>query len=932
MDIWNESATLTFANEADVEHQFVVPLLAALGYLSEEVAPKYPVKFQEGRRGRPHEADLVVFCGSRVTGNALITIEAKPPNEPIDGAKAQAQSYARNLGTPFFVITNGVEIEIWQLQLVGDCISVHRCLLSQLNADRPAIERYIGSDAARAYFHSLRRANPLIQAMDTTPYVTAEQLRLGSDELFVERSLQREGADEAFAIRSDQLAETFGQGGVVVGLSGYGKSTLARQMARQSLSQVRTGVTRRVSFEVWLPDVAEMRIGIAEYMRQRIVSSCPAMTEASFRRWLHDEGAVLICDGFDRLAERGRIETELRTLRRDNPALQLFVFTRPGVQPALELPCLTLLSLAEDQQFELFSKVYPNKPGATMAWYTMPKPLRALCFHPLLLTLVAKYVVIRGDTSVRIGDIFENWLAKLIEAPARPPSMRVKLEEALLAVALSTVDRPISRKEALEVVERRGFSATVFDELLSSDAVAQGTSTIELQHELLADYLRARHVASADEHFVSYLEHGVVKKGSLLPILLMSMLGTREKQRALWQKLQRASLDVYLHALLFRADTGEDFAAVEPQKATEQYLEDLLDGLEGPLASFFPQMRPAAVSLLTAGGSGSLGIRGFQNTRDKVVVYQFIANAEGTAARVAIADVSSDMAPIFTSNLTRSGSEIDSGRVHGARQLRRLLLDVVARRELLGGKPWITERLLGKVRFLEGAVWRVRPRAHNLAALKEHLAKDFQSAYPSSIVGTRWVQGVLNDINRMMEEGEVILSHWWLPNVNPSTLSPVSDDQHHRVLDDHFRRTLLTYMDICEHNLSGFLDQASYAVMPVRWQLELKRGGVFGTSMFYWWTPVRDLNDAGADSTFVEERTKRTREDELDVFAKLRAMNRPTDAHMLSYGSTPIPEFDGTRFNSTFDGETSVLRYACELFVSDIKALFDSLTLRGFNA
>lgn len=46
------------ANGAKVEHDFIAPILAALGYDNEHIAPKYPVIFQAGRSERPNEADL----------------------------------------------------------------------------------------------------------------------------------------------------------------------------------------------------------------------------------------------------------------------------------------------------------------------------------------------------------------------------------------------------------------------------------------------------------------------------------------------------------------------------------------------------------------------------------------------------------------------------------------------------------------------------------------------------------------------------------------------------------------------------------------------------------------------------------------------------------------------------------------------------------
>jgi len=70
-------------NEADVELRLVIPLLESLGYdRNVDIAPKYPVVFQQGRVGRKPEADFVCFYGPlRDRDNSLLVVEAKAPHE-----------------------------------------------------------------------------------------------------------------------------------------------------------------------------------------------------------------------------------------------------------------------------------------------------------------------------------------------------------------------------------------------------------------------------------------------------------------------------------------------------------------------------------------------------------------------------------------------------------------------------------------------------------------------------------------------------------------------------------------------------------------------------------------------------------------------------------------------------------------------------------
>ena len=103
-------------SEADVELRLVLPLLHALDYENDDIAPKYPVVFQEGRVGRRPEADFVCFWGLlRTRDNALLVVEVKKPGEALTDAKAQGESYAQNLRAPLLLLTNGEVLEIGRL-------------------------------------------------------------------------------------------------------------------------------------------------------------------------------------------------------------------------------------------------------------------------------------------------------------------------------------------------------------------------------------------------------------------------------------------------------------------------------------------------------------------------------------------------------------------------------------------------------------------------------------------------------------------------------------------------------------------------------------------------------------------------------------------------------------------------------------------------
>ena len=91
-------------SERDVETKLLGPLFQdILEYPPENLHWDEPVPMVLGRERKTKKADLVAFHD----GQAVVTVEAKSPREPVQSAIAQVDSYAFALQTPYSVITNG---------------------------------------------------------------------------------------------------------------------------------------------------------------------------------------------------------------------------------------------------------------------------------------------------------------------------------------------------------------------------------------------------------------------------------------------------------------------------------------------------------------------------------------------------------------------------------------------------------------------------------------------------------------------------------------------------------------------------------------------------------------------------------------------------------------------------------------------------------
>lgn len=115
-DSWFENLEgRVFESEREVEYYFIVPLLEQLGYEEDDFAIGYPVQMYEGVKKVQKEADFVLFNGSsRSKEDALLIVEAKKTTRGLtEDAVGQARGYAMWLITPYYVVTNADEIQVW---------------------------------------------------------------------------------------------------------------------------------------------------------------------------------------------------------------------------------------------------------------------------------------------------------------------------------------------------------------------------------------------------------------------------------------------------------------------------------------------------------------------------------------------------------------------------------------------------------------------------------------------------------------------------------------------------------------------------------------------------------------------------------------------------------------------------------------------------
>ncbi len=163
----------TIKRETEVRTKIIYPLLDELKYKRENIVDEFPVYAKEGRKDLPAKsADIMIFSNSGannykennekdvnwVRNNSLIAIELKKPSEKIEEAKEQATFYAMWTRCLIYIITNGEDIEIYQLKDFSADILLFAGKILDLNSKWDELYRTL-------HFNSLKqkKINPIIK-------------------------------------------------------------------------------------------------------------------------------------------------------------------------------------------------------------------------------------------------------------------------------------------------------------------------------------------------------------------------------------------------------------------------------------------------------------------------------------------------------------------------------------------------------------------------------------------------------------------------------------------------------------------------------------------------------------------------------------------------------------------------------------------------
>lgn len=918
----------------------MVPLLEALGHDPLNIVAKVPVFFQRGRQSRPGrkpEADFVVYAEkpfSRAT--SLIVVESKHPTEPLDGAKEQGESYAHNLRAPVLLLTNGQQLEVWQLQPTTESTRVLACCVDDLPQHRGVIEGILSVEALRDHCKRLAHKRFDLLARDLSAYEQAahERARPSPTNAVPRRLRERDTQHER---NSRELLNLPSRGAVITAASGFGKTQLARSLVYESIERRWEGSTEVLPIDVFLPDLAQSGQRLEAFLAERVAAQKPGFSVARLKDIARDTGLLLIADGFERIEalKRPWVEGQLRTLLIDQPHTRIFVMSRAQAAPTeLNLPTLELQGFSPDELRNLAELHSAVDPDVRVAFSGAPDYVYRLGEIPLLADQVMKHYASNRSYPSNLSALFEGWLARIFAASG---TINRALDRQLLErIAVETVARPLDVARACELFANRADSESTLQRLAEHDAITVRGTTIELQHEALADHLRAVHfwnmTPSPDR---SRLEALAFDPSSLFAFLLVSAAPTADARSAAWEAIAQKDMRLAIRSLRFSGFDNPFIGEINEadglrlardlQSTIETLITSHLEPVSGPLREGI-----AGQPVEKLGVVANVG-------KDDIAYFFFDATDADEAAVLVGADEWERAPRMYYHALHRMGFGPEAGRVLAVNCAKQAIEELIEHRSLLGGRVWTEERAFGRLRHL------VRRYRVSLDPTEfDQALKHVEPLAGQWVGGSRFTRGqsfaideLLADLRWLREQGIKRLGQWW-EDLDQLNLRELDHQQRFAgTLDAYYRRRQLAYNEVVERSLPAIRPYLrTHRLMPLRMEIvaefHTRRGYEDITLNRLRW-PVRSYDDAGADVTFTDASPNHYGKEFIQRYIKrtdqlLAKFGRAFPDRAVQWGGGGVPDLKGR--NTTFGklpDESAVVAGAMAWLQEDLKDLFSEV-------
>jgi hypothetical protein len=952
-DIWERAGHLEFANEAEVETKLLFPLLTALGFAHDTIKPKVPVvAYPPAKKtGRKTEADFVVYAEppyDRTT--SLLTAELKHPHEELAGAKTQAEYYAFWSGTPLYLLTNGRHIEIWQFQTARECNLVFTCPVAKLAEHRGQLESLLSPSSLTTLCDQLAIKKIEVAKVDLSAYLKSIEHIFDNTDETIRKFVTHDSSDRRRLDEIDLLREDGSH--IIVGESGSGKTTLLKRLLGRAVSRRVHNEDARVPAYAYLPHVIALEVDLESFLRGEFAAHQERVrSQAAFRELLKT-GLILFADAFDRVRvgpAQERLEAQLSAFLRAYPKTKLLLATRPGVEPRLDRVQLQrLLPLETADVIRIAADDHGLSPEVAPRFYgSLPHYLRSIAHNPFFLEHLVRAYREHKRVPNNLNTLFEGWLASVLQSITDDTASRPRLLDVLAILAILTVQGPASPFDVYALFEARDLPPRYIDALVGTGLIQRGAGGVELEHEIVADYLRAKQLPESfesDELGTRLVELGAGKGSSLLAFA-MARAQSSEDCRRLWSLVAKLSVRTYLDAL-----HSIPSHTLPPEHERREWIaEEILSGYEDLATHQFSALAPHLPGFQN---SAEIRIETFVAKDVSEVRYGYHPRKHNEPRIQLILAPSLDKHHFqYGRNLQIRDFRPEAARSLGVDDLYSDLKRIIDNRVFRGGPRWARERLMARLSQLEDIdgefsvrvvdAGRITDRLTDLIEEGSYLTMtvtELQLRFEPHVemeIGTgfgaetEWISldEVNGDLAALVEmgAGHERPCDWALPS---GDLPPPEDWPYYwgQVYSDarmiHLIETIENrvdeaYREVVEASFPGLESQLPHAsVMPTMRQLFVTRSQDRSrASIDYWWRPVENWTEHRLEVTMDPPPAASDFEDLFNqVSLELRQLGRPYQ-YAGWYRSV-------AHIRAMSQSDTIVMERVAEMLLKDLKTLF----------
>lgn len=376
---WETVSQATCHSEGDVETRVLIPILEALDWPRDEIHAKVPVSFRiKGKKGHPFEADFAVAPSTPMPPTrAWAVFEAKKPTAGLEGSHDQAWSYAYALAAAFFLVTDGVDLELWQTGWFEDNKRVLCMQIRELHARHGELDALLRREAVLDYYDRNRLPRLGVSQVDISLYL--DQIRLELQEHVLLRRVVTTGTGNRLwvSVGASDLEISTGRVYQLTGTGGRGKTALLRSLAADlalASRQATSSLPKRVPILIRATESSGDLLAAAALQFANIPQLASA---AAFQAWLAKTDTLIVVDDWDRLDPTSLVEAEaaLRALR--GLPTCIVIASRPDTRTPTGVTGLIALYTLEIEEQREFVDGYihdENTATAVLQWILVDAP------------------------------------------------------------------------------------------------------------------------------------------------------------------------------------------------------------------------------------------------------------------------------------------------------------------------------------------------------------------------------------------------------------------------------------------------------------------------------------------------------------------------------------------------------------------------------